>query len=189
MIKRLLCLSLAAASGLAFAGTAPATDAERDARRGEWRERAEARFNAADADKDGLIDRAEAAAFGERFVARFDRLDRDKDGKLSQDELRSGHRMGMRGRGHHGMGYMAGLLRGMDDDGDGNITRAELGTKAPMLAENFDVIDLNDDGALSRDELRAFHAAKRAEFAEARGDREGHAGHPRRHRERPAQAD
>lgn len=47
------------------------------------------RLEAADTDKDGLIDRDEARAKLPRVAKRFDALDADRDGKLSHDELRA----------------------------------------------------------------------------------------------------
>lgn len=165
MKRTLIFTALALASGLALAQT----DGDRQARHAEWRAKAEARFAEADKDKDGRLDKVEAqAAFGDRFVARFDRMDRDKDGELTPEEMREA-RKGMRhGRHHRGHGYQAyfrGLWQGMDDDGDGLISRAELGNKAPKLAENFDVIDGDKDGKLSREEMRDW---RKAQF-EARG--------------------
>ncbi|HYG08305.1 MAG TPA: EF-hand domain-containing protein [Stenotrophomonas sp.] len=54
-------------------------------------------------------------------------------------------------------GGQRGLSR-LDSNGDGVIDRAEA-AKAPRLAQNFDTLDKNKDGKLSRDEL-----PKRAEF-------------------------
>ncbi|MBY0420903.1 MAG: hypothetical protein K2Q06_01280 [Parvularculaceae bacterium] len=59
-----------------------------------------------------------------------------------------------------------------DKNGDGFITREELGERGDRL---FAEADANKDGKLSRDELRAFHEARRAEhekrvFPDANGD-------------------
>jgi hypothetical protein len=182
MIKSILCLSLIAATGFAYAATGD-DNGDREARRAEWQARAEAKFAEADADRDGSLDRVEAAAFGERFVARFDRIDADSNGELSKDEMRKAQRMHRRGGRGHGMSYMAGMFKGMDDDGNGAISRAELGTKAPMLADNFVAIDLDRNGELSQEELRAHHRAKRAEHrasGEGGEGRRGHRGHGER---------
>ena len=55
------------------------------------------RLKAADANGDGLIDRAEADAKLPRLAKRFDTLDADGDGKLSPDEMRAaGQKMAAR---------------------------------------------------------------------------------------------
>lgn len=52
-----------------------------------------------------------------------------------------------------------------DKDGDGFISRQEAaGNK--MLEKNFDAIDSNKDGKLSKEEIRAFHQSKRAQHKE-----------------------
>jgi len=93
-----------------------------------------------DANGDGVITKAEAAAFP-RLAARFDELDKNKDGKLSGDErpMRSGN----------GPGRMAAL----DADKDGRISRAEAKADADGLATRFDQLDKNKDGYLDRTEL------------------------------------
>jgi len=47
------------------------------------------RLKAADANGDGLIDKAEAEAKLPRIAKRFDTLDANGDGKLSPDEMRA----------------------------------------------------------------------------------------------------
>ena len=46
----------------------------------------------------------------------------------------------------------------MDANADGLISREEA-NNAPMLSQNFDAIDANKDGSLSRDELYAWRRA------------------------------
>ncbi|WP_454832813.1 hypothetical protein [Pseudoxanthomonas wuyuanensis] len=47
------------------------------------------RLKAADANDDGLIDRAEAEAKLPRLAKHFDKLDANSDGKLSPEEMRA----------------------------------------------------------------------------------------------------
>ena len=155
-----LCLGLAAAGVSAADVPAPG-----DTARAERRAQFEARFTAAE-------------AAGSHLVRFFDRLDADADGELTREELAAAH--GRRGhRGHGGFAFFAGLVKGMDDDGDGAISRAELGTKMPIWSDAFTTIDANADGRLERDELRA-HARARHGLHEGRGD-----GHRRHHAAEP----
>lgn len=128
-----------------------------------------------DANKDGVIDRAEAAK-APKLAERFDRLDKDKDGKLSADErprMRDGmHRRGAgKGRmGHDGHGRMMAA----DTDKDGRISRAEAQAAQAKFAARFDEMDANKDGYLDRGDMQARMAARRGEcFAKADADKNG----------------
>ncbi len=169
MFKPLFCTALVLASGFALAKSG---DADREARRAEWQAKAEARFAEADKDRDGRLDRVEAQAFGERFNNHFDRIDANADGEIDKQEIAQARQHARKGRHgmRAGMAYQRGLFKGMDDDGDGAISRAELGDKVPRWSENFATIDANSDGKLSREEL---HAARRAAHAQRQAQREG----------------
>lgn len=164
MRKTLVFTALALATGIVMAQQ-PGPSGDREAARAEWRAKADARFAEADKDGDGQLDRIEVQGMNERLAKNFERVDANADGELSRDELKAMHAK-MR---HHGrkagrrMSYMQGLIKGMDDDGNGAISRAELGDKAPKLAENFAAIDADGNNELSREEMRAFHQARRAE--------------------------
>ena len=108
-------------------------------------------FKAADKDGDGRISRAEADASLPRIAKNFDALDTNKDGFLTKDELRAGH-----GKSGHG-GKMHDAMKAADKDGDGKFSREEANASMPRLAKDFDAIDTNKDGFVTRDELRAFH--------------------------------
>lgn len=163
MFKPLICTALVLASGLAFAQDA---GADREARRAEWQARAEARFAEADKDRDGRLDRVEAQAYGERMVRHFDRIDANRDGELERGELAAARRHAMQGKGRQRMrtmhAYQGGLFKGMDDDGNGAISRAELGDKVPRWAEAFATIDADGNGELAAEELKAYRQEMRA---------------------------
>jgi EF-hand domain pair/EF hand len=130
------CLSLPA---MAAQGT-ESEESRRRPNRGpaETRPKPEERWKELDQDNDGRISRSE----WQRNEQVFDRMDADKDGYLTKEELRSAFR---EFRGKHRNG-----LREMDADADGNISRSEWKGKE----ETFKRLDTNNDGLLSRDELR-----------------------------------
>ena len=60
-------------------------------------------------------------------------------------------------------------LKAADTNGDGLISRAEAAASLPRISKHFDEIDANKDGQLSREEMRAFHEARKAKH-KAEGD-------------------
>lgn len=61
------------------------------------------------------------------------------------------------------------VFRAMDTNKSGKISREEAELKAPALAENFELIDENRDGGLTKKEIRqVFDAAekRRSEFSQ-----------------------
>lgn len=122
----------------------------------------------ADADNDGVITRAEAAAHP-MLAQRFDALDANKDGRLTADE-RAAMRQHMQGK--RGKARQAGWMR-LDADKDGRVSRAEAAGK-PQLAQRFAQLDMNKDGYLDQADRQARRAQHRAEcFAKADADRNG----------------
>lgn len=121
---------------------------------------------AVDANKDGVITRAEAAAHP-RLAQRFDELDKNKDGRLTADE-RPMMRRGSGKAGKGGNGWM-----GLDADKDGRVSKAEAAAR-PQLAQRFDQMDANKDGYLDRADFQARRTARQAEcFSKADTDRNG----------------
>jgi Ca2+-binding EF-hand superfamily protein len=59
-------------------------------------------------------------------------------------------------------GQHRGELRKLDTNRDKMISKAEAANH-PMLSQNFDKIDANKDGQLSRDELQAFQKANKVD--------------------------
>ncbi len=115
-----------------------------------------------DANKDGVIDRAEAAK-APKLLERFDQLDKNKDGKLDASErpkMRDGQRRGAMGAMHRGQDRM----KAMDTDKDGRISRAEAMATQAKAGERFDKMDVNNDGYVDQADRQAKVAQKRAEF-------------------------
>ena len=104
-----------------------------------------------DINKDGAIDRSEAAKVP-KFAEHFDKLDANKDGRISAEE--HPHRGGKGGHGDR--------MAQLDTNKDGRFSREELAGKERVL-QNFAAIDSNKDGALSREEMQAHHKAHRGE--------------------------
>jgi Ca2+-binding EF-hand superfamily protein len=108
-------------------------------------------FENADANGDGRISRSEFMAARDRA---FTRLDRDGDGYLTSADAPRGLRA--RGGGQGGQGGQGALMRAMDADGDGRISREEFVNGSLRV---FDRTDANHDGVVDAQELAAFHAA------------------------------
>lgn len=130
-----------------------------------------------DADKDGLIDRAEAAK-APKLASMFDRLDKDKDGKLSAEERAQMRGMRHRGDGHGGKrGGMRGShdrMLAADTDKDGRVSRAEAQAAQAKFGDRFEQMDVNKDGYLDRADMQARFAQRRGEcFAKADADKNG----------------
>jgi len=129
-------------------------------------------FSRLDANNDGSIAKDE---FGGNRLDQLQAADENTDGTLSQEELAS---YLMKREFERGAARMANRL---DINGDGNVTIAELESQQ---AKRFALLDRNDDGQLSQDELRRGALGKRAmnmrdgegrRFAMRDGDRH----HPR----------
>lgn len=98
-----------------------------------------AMLQAADANRDGSITRAEAQAGRE---AAFDRLDTDQDGHLSDAERSVANT--------RGGGGASRFFQGADANQDGRISHAEM---MAMPYRGFDRLDRNHDDVVSTAEL------------------------------------
>ena len=146
---------LSCTAALAQSAAPRADEGERHGdRRGEF---AEAKFADADSNHDGNISQSEwQSASLRRASEHFQKMDSNRDGKLTQTEMAAGRHMG--GRGH---GDRRERLRALDADGDSQLSRAEIGDNMPRLAADFDRLDGNRDGRLSREEMRAGREQRR----------------------------
>lgn len=104
-----------------------------------------------DTDKDGVVTKEEMLA---GVAARFEKADANKDGKITADEAKRPDK-GMRGRwakrAERRMGPgMHGRMRGnADADGDGAVTLAE---QQAVAIRRFDMVDANKDGKIDQAE-------------------------------------
>jgi len=108
-----------------------------------------------DANKDGFVTREEAKDYP-MLSAQFDAADANKDGKLDGAEMNA-HREAMHGqmRAHGEERWKAA-----DTDGDAAISRDEAKVAMPRLAAEFDRLDANADGKVTRDEMRAVRSQR-----------------------------
>jgi collagen type III alpha len=122
-----------------------------------------------DTNKDGKISRSEAR---NRIADNFDRIDTNKDGYLDRAELLAMVRSlppGAFGGPPPGMGPGGGPFAGprpdpldfdaLDKNADGRLTREEL--KSTRFADVFDQIDTNKDGKIDPKEWAAYHKLKK----------------------------
>lgn len=154
----LIAVSLMTASLFAVAQsqTKPAGDqhAERQAK-------VQARFQALDVNRDGKINYAEMQNNPEHRE-RFNKADLNHDGGLSQDEMKQAHQQ-KKQRHEQRRNQGREKMQGLDLNKDQALTRAEIGSGMPKLLENFSIIDGNNDGKITHEEMQIARKAMRAE--------------------------
>lgn len=113
-------------------------------------------FDRADANNDGFITRAE---FDTSRAARLAEMDRNKDGAISHADFKR-----LRFAPQKLRDRIDQVIRAMDENGDGRISRAEMVEGPSPL---FDRADVNNDGRLDGAEV----AAARKRMAEMKKKR------------------
>jgi Ca2+-binding EF-hand superfamily protein len=163
MKRSILFISGLLATGIVFAQatTPPTTQDDRGERmRNRWQEKLDAKFGEADSNHDGTISQSEWQSARLREAnEQFQRMDANRDGKLTRTESDEAFHQRMGDR-QHKRGDRGERLRALDKDGDQQLSRAEIGNDMPRLLADFDRLDGNRDGKLSRDEIRAGRAPR-----------------------------
>lgn len=160
-------IPLVAVGLMAASFFAVAQDQSKD-RRAEMQAKAQERFQTLDANRDGKISYAEFQN-NPKQRERFDKADLNRDGGLTQDEIKQAHQLNKqmrqerRSKGREKMQAAREKLQQLDTNKDQAFTRAEIGNEMPKLLENFDLIDGNNDGKITREEMRIARMAMRAE--------------------------
>lgn len=137
-------------------------------RRAQMQAKAQERFKTLDANRDNKLSYAELQN-NPKHRERFDKADLNRDGGLSQDELKQAREQKREQRQDRRMQLRQKMQAGreklqrLDVDKDQALTRAEIGNEMPKLAENFDIIDGNNDGKITREEMKNARMAMRAE--------------------------
>ncbi len=130
--------------------------------------KAQERFQALDANRDGKLSYTELQN-NPKHRERFEKADTNHDGGLSQEELKQVHlekkqqRLERRAKGREKMRVAQQKMQALDTNKDQALTRAELGNELPKLSENFSIIDGNNDGKITREEMKIARMAMRAE--------------------------
>lgn len=134
-----------------MAGDAPSKGPERP----EVERRVNEMLERLDTNKDGKISKDEAKG---PLAENFDRVDTNKDGYLDKSELRAAaaRMLGMQ-KGAPGKGVPNGSrpdFDALDKDADGRLTKDEL--KGTPYFDRFDDLDTNKDGKIDRKEFQAY---------------------------------
>lgn len=156
------------AVGLMTVSLLATAQSQKGDRRAEMQAKAQERFQTLDTNRDGKLSYAELQN-NPKHRERFDKADLNHDGGLSQDELKQAHqlkreqRKERRSQVREKMQAGKEKLQRLDTNKDQALTRAEIGNEMPKLAENFSIIDGNNDGKITREEMRIARMAMRAE--------------------------
>ncbi len=110
-------------------------------------------FKHLDTDENGSISKAEAeAADAKRLVEHFDEIDADSDGEITKQEFAQCHK----DRAENRKDQRGEHLKDLDTDKSGTISLNEAKDgDAKRLVQNFDQIDANGDGKITKEEMKA----------------------------------
>jgi len=106
-------------------------------------------FDRTDTDKSGTLSKAEVLASAEKM---FERRDSNKDGVIDTADARPGK--GEWHHGKHGEKRAEGMLKRLDTDKDGKVSKDEMLAHA---TQTFQKRDRNGDGFITADEMGRHH--------------------------------
>lgn len=109
-----------------------------------------------DANGDGRISRAEAAA-DPRLAGDFAQIDGNRDGDITRGELRAWRERQRPQREAERNQRFDERFAAADLNHDGKLSKLEVSEKMPRLQKSFAWMDENRDGFLSKTELRSGH--------------------------------
>src|SRR2546423_2558749 len=166
VIRSLILLGAAPALALGSPARGQAPAPAKQLARTDLVKRLDAQFSAVDANRDGVITKAELEAaqlrgVQQRIAGQFKQLDTNHDGQLSLQEFAAIAQAQMQVLGQ----IVDRLMQAVDANHDGKITPNEL--RAPQLA-NFDKVDANHDGVVTPAEVQAYAKAHPARTPAAR---------------------
>ena len=121
---------------------------------GAWANPSDDKFKTMDADGDGMVTATEHAA-GARTM--FDRMDTNRDGNVTAAEMDTAHAKGGRKAGKPMTSSEKIAAMDSNDDGVLSLSEHEAGARA-----KFAEADADGSGTLSRQEMNAAQAAKKA---------------------------
>lgn len=113
-----------------------------------------------DTNQDGRLSREEVAAARSgrggknHLLEQFDAIDANRDAHIDRAELRNWHERQRPQREAQMRQRFDERFTAADLNGDGKLSRVEVGEKMPRLATRFAWMDDNKDGFLSREELQ-----------------------------------
>lgn len=154
-------LLLGAASIAVAAGAVIATAHETDGRRGGGP--ATMLLEHFDRDGDGTVTRAEVE---QEQAARFAEADTDGDGQISLDEMVAAQEAQRLARQ---TARAERMLERLDEDGNGMLSPEEAAAAHQRHARLFDVIDADDDGEITAEELEEIMQARRGGWGHRMG--------------------
>jgi Ca2+-binding EF-hand superfamily protein len=113
------------------------------------------RFDRLDANRDGVVDRTDRELQGkQRRDEWFAKADADKDGKLTRAEIDRSDAQRRVEFQQRAEARMAERISALDTNKDGRVSREEA-KGSERLASRFDSLDADRDGVLTKDELAA----------------------------------
>ena len=157
MIRSLILLAAVPALALGSPARGQTPAPTKQLARTDLVKRLDAQFSAVDANRDGVITKAEFQAaqlrgLQQRIAGQFKQLDTNHDGQLSLQEFAAVAQAQMQVLGQ----IVDRLMQALDANHDGKVTPNEL--RAPQLA-NFDKVDANHDGVVTPAEVQAYAKA------------------------------